>query len=641
MRVPPAVQAMRDRERVSILESEVQQNPNDPNLRAELSRAALKNPFLDRIDTAIREAEKPGSTGLVNLIPGMPKVAEVAPQKTPGLTDRLLGTGEAALSVGTGMAANFAGNAAGFFKGLTSGKLGTPEGMRMAEDRAREVTDSLTYQPRTDSGKDALGAFSGALDASKIQGMGPAEAVPLASIMAGPGKIMRPGAKPVETPSFGSAGAAGVAPEHMARAAVANATPELQQVVDRAIKTKQPINHQTLTRHVEADSLPVPINLTKGQATQDVSLLSSEQNLRGKHKVLADRFNEQNKQLIENTNAIREQAAPDVFATTKPEHGEMLIDAYRAKDAALNKDISARYQALKDANGGNFPLDASAFVSAADEALHKQLLFDHVPAEYRSVLNRLKEGGSMTFENFEALRTNLARTMRSAADGNTRAAAGVIRQALEELPMPQGAENLKPLADAARNAARGRFSLIEKDPAYKAVVTGRASADKFIDKYVVGTDLKNLQAMKEILADDQVAQQTIASGVVNHLKDRAGVIANEGNFSQAGYNKALEGVRPKLGVIFEPKQRQQLETLGNVSRYTQQQPRGSFVNNSNTATALMSESAKSAAEGAANVAAKGVPIGTWTRKVMGNRAQQKELARTLQSGAGILLKDVK
>lgn len=562
--------------------------------------------------------------------------------KVKNLPKKVFGDLESAGSMATGAIAAPIGAAAGIVKGFTGGKYGTPEGAKEAQQFAGEVASSLTYQPRSEIGKENLSTIGKAIDSSKLAGLGPTEGITLAGVNAGPGRLPKPVQAPQAAPvagRFASAGAAAADITEQAKAMTAGASPELQAAVAKAgPKT----NIQVLERHVDADSLPVPVRLTKGQATQDVSLLSEEQNLRGKHQEFATRFNEQNKALIENTNAIREAAAPDVYATTKPAHGELIIDAYKAKDTALNADISKKYKALSEANGGQFPLDGKAFVGAADEALHKELLFDHVSPEIRKTLDRIEKTGSMSFENFESLRTNLARIQRSnTADGNAKAAAGTIRNALEDLPMPAGAENLKTLADEARAAVKERFTLIKGDPAYKAVVEGKASADKFIDKYIVGSDLKNVEIMKKNLAHDPVAQQTMSAGAMNQLKESAGIVDNTGNFSQAGYNKALEKIRPKLGVLFEPEQAKQVETLGRVSRYTQAQPRGSFVNNSNTATSMMAEGAKSAAEGAANVAAGGVPIGTWTRKIGGVINRNRTINEALQTGAGLKLKDVK
>lgn len=582
--------------------------------------------------------EKPPSKWIPDSGPEMQQNPSPTPPKSflRRAAESQLGGIEAAGSVATGMLAAPIAAVAGLYRGLTGGKYGTQEGTKEAQARAAEVLSYLTYQPRTEAGQEAVGAASKAIDASKIAGMGPSEGMALAGVMAGPARV-KPAAPAASKPQMASVGAAAASNTAVVQELASRASPEVQAMIKKAGPGK--INPVSLERHVDAESLPVPIQLTKGQATQDPGLISVEQNLRGKHETLRNRFNDQNTKLIENTNAIREAAAPDVYATTQPEIGQLVIDSYLKKDAAANAKVTAAYQALRDENGGAFPLDGKAFVSAADDALHKKLLFDHVPPSLRKTLDRLKDGQAMTFENFESLRTNLARTMRSSADGNEKAAAGVIRQALEDLPMPAGAEHLKPLADAARAAARERFAAIEKDPAYKAVVNGKASADKFIDKFVINADTKNVSTMKANL--DPTAQQALAAGTINHLKRNAtGTLENAGNFSQAGYNKALESVRPKLSVLFEPEHRNQVEALGRVARYTQFQPRGSYVNSSNTFTSAVAEHTKGAVEGAANVAFHGVPVGTWSRRIGGKYLEQRELNKTLQPGAGILLKDV-
>lgn len=591
--------------------------------------------------TASLLAEAERLTSRVGQIPGMP----AAPQQDDSprsLMDKLKGGAEAALSMGTSMVAAPIAAAGGFAKTLTSGKFGSPQGIQEGEQRVSEILSSLTYQPRTEAGQEALSTVGKILHESKLAGLGPTEGMAIAGAMAGPkairaGRMATPKAAEVPPGQLASVGAAGADIPTQARGMVAGASAELRAAVERA---KGNVDLKVLDRHVKAESLPDPVHLTKGQASGDVTAISREQNLRGKYPQYAKRFEEQNGKLINNMNLIREEAAPDVYVQSKPEVGQLIIEAYQNKDAALRADISAKYRALKDANGGNFPIDSNAFVRAADAALHKQLLYDHVPASVRSTMNRLKEGG-MTFENFESLRTNLARIQRTSDDGNAVAAAGVIRDALEELPMPPGAENLKPLADAARKAARDRFALIEADPAYKAIERGRASADKFVDQFVMRGDLKNVERMKTNLAGNAVGEQAIAAGVVNQLKESAGIVNNAGNFSQAGYNKALERLGPKIAVIFKAQERQQLETLGSVARWTMEQPKGSYVNTSNTLTGAIAEGAASAAEGAANTAAKGLPIGTGLRKLAEWGKKNKEIKETLEPGAGIKIKDMK
>ncbi len=420
---------------------------------------------------------------------------------------------------------------------------------------------------------------------------------------------------------------------------LATASPELQQAVTKAAqKTGGAVNPEALSRHVEADSLPVPMRLTAGQATQDPTQISLEQNMRGKNPDLAARFNEQNQQLTGNIQAVRDNVGPDVFSANPVEHGDTLIKAYQDKNSAAEADISAKYQALKDANGGQFPVDAKALLSNATNALHQGLLFDHAPTAVMSTLNRLADSGNMSFENYESLRTNLARIQRSSSDGNERAAAGVIRNSMEELPLQAGASNLKPLADTARAAAKAQFQALDADPAYKAAVNESVPPDRFVQKFITGPSATRdgVSTMQANLAHDPTATQTMKVAAVDGLKQASGIDQmGNGNFSQAGFNKTLQANRPKLAVMLDPKDLNDLDTLGNVARYTQFQPRGSFVNNSNTFVAQAANHMAGLAENVANVKAGGIPVGTWTRNALSARSTRKAVNQMLEPGAGL------
>jgi hypothetical protein len=370
-------------------------------------------------------------------------------------------------------------------------------------------------------------------------------------------------------------------------------------------------------------------------------------NGRAKNPELANRLNEQNGQLIENLNAIRDNAAPNVFGTTHVENGQALINSYKEIDNQLKVGINEKYTALKDAAGGDFPVDGAAVANNTFKNLKKELKTDYLPTPIAKQLEAFKGGEQMTFEQFEALRTNLAAEVRKAeraGDGNTVAACNVARQALEDLPLTGAASELKPLADAARAAAKERFDLLGKDKAYKAAINGTVAADDFINKYVVNGKKADVDQMIQILGQDSAARETMAAGMVNWLKNKAGVINENGNFSQAGYNKALAQVDPKLLAIVGPDVEKQLKTLGNVARYTQVRPKGSYVNESNTFTAMMGEKAKSGAEQAVNLgsmkAGIPLPLGSMGRQFMANRAEAQQLKQSLQPGAGVQLKDI-
>jgi len=438
-----------------------------------------------------------------------------------------------------------------------------------------------------------------------------------------------------------SAGAAATTDQAAVNAILAKVSPELQNEI-RSTPINQ-LNMPALERHVEADTLPVPVRLTRGQATQDINLLSDEMNMRGKNPDLANRFNEQNGKLIENMNAIRDKAAPDVYGTNHIENAETVINAYKALDDTRTADISAKYKALKDAAGGDFPIDGKQFAVNAEKMLGKDLKTDFLPPAIAKQLERYKNGETMTFENFEAMRTNLAAEMRKAersGDGNAKTASSIVRTALEELPLSGEADALKPLANEARSAAKARFDMLKKDPAYDAAVND-AVPDKFIAKYIIGGNKRDLEALTAQLGKGSEGHQAVSAAVVNYLKDKAGVINDNGNFSQAGYNKALKQLDPRLLELVDGETAQQLRALGNVARYTQAQPRGSYVNQSNTFVAGAKEMAKGGLEKAANVAGFGVvPIGTMTREALANRAAIKQTKESLKPGAGTKLSDL-
>jgi hypothetical protein len=452
---------------------------------------------------------------------------------------------------------------------------------------------------------------------------------------------VEPGLDASPTAVFGdSMGAAAAAPNLQAL------SPELRTTLETAAR-EGTVKRDVATRHIEADTLPVKIRLTEGQATQDPVLLSKEQNARGKNPELARVFNEQNQQLIENLDEIRRTSSPNTVWQDHIQNGQTLIDAYKQADAPVRADINAKYQALRDAAGGDFPVDGQEFVRMADKSLEKQLKSEFVPSQIASQLAKFRDGKQMTFENFESLRTNLAAEARKAdraGDGNAAQALSVVREQLENLPLKDGAADLKPLADEARAAAKARFDRLREDPAYRAAVDDDAAvgelsplADQFVQKYVIKGKQAHIQKMRENLKDLPEANEVIAGGVLNYIKSKSGVnlYTNEGNFSQAGYNRALSEVMPKIDDLLDEATAEQVQKLGAVARYTQAQPRGSFVNNSNTFVSAAADHLASTLEGVANVTAGGIPVGTFARKGLQGRAERNFVRKATAPGAGI------
>jgi len=432
-----------------------------------------------------------------------------------------------------------------------------------------------------------------------------------------------------------SMGAASTAPD------ISRATPDLKAAISREVqKTGGAVNPIALSNQLEADSLPVPMRLTEGQAVRDPTLYSDELNNRAQQPAMPQFLADQHSKLVQNLQAIRDKAGPEVFSANPIEHGDTLIQAYEAKNASAQADISAKYQALRDAAGGDFPVDAKALLGNATQALHKELLFDDAPKSVMSTLGRLADNDNMTFENFESLRSNLARIQRSpTADGNTRYAAGIIRDQMEQLPLQPGAANLKPLADTARSAARAQFQALEADPAYKAAVNGDVPPDRFVQKFIVAAPRDDVARMAANLADNDTARQTMGVAAIDHLRDSAGIDRmGNGKFSQAGFNKNLQALSPKFGSLVDPQTAEHLQSLGNIARNIQERPPGAYVNESNTATTLLGSAKNLGIKGFEAAGNKAIPFaGLGTKIVEGakNRAAAAQVRAATAPGAGL------
>ena len=575
----------------------------------------------------------------------------------PSILDRARGGIEAGLSAATGMVAAPIGAIAGVGYGLTHG-YGTAEGAQNASKFAGDVTGNLTYQPRSAVGQEYAGNVGNVMgQLAPLGGLtaemgalghlaGPALNDARAATAAGPGELpvnlrvdpMMDKPRYKLTPEGPAPANAETQLRQQFQAAQAAPTGSNGRVEPSLTSTALPPASTPNGRLQEAASLPVPVQLTAGQSTGDIHAISWEQNNRSKFQDLGNRLNAQNGQLVQNLDAVRKQVAPDISAVGN-DLNQQVVNAYKNMDAPVKADISAKYQALKDANGGQFPLSGKDFVNSADAALKADNVSRFVPPEIRGMLDDLRDGGPMNFNDFENYRTILAQQSRAQGANSTAThAINVVRNSLESLPMSDETATLKPLADAARQAAAARFANIRNDPAYKAAINdgvqvGEPSpvADNFIKKYIVNGKTSNVQNALSNLSNDPFNRQMLSAGVVDHLKDAGGLDlrTNAGNLRQSGLNGAIETLDKKSGLVLGPDAAGVVNKIGNVARYTQEQPIGSAVNNSNTLVGALGNAGAAGLEGAANFAAHGLPVGTLIRKGMQMRSANNRVNQAL------------
>lgn len=451
---------------------------------------------------------------------------------------------------------------------------------------------------------------------------------------------------------FGSDSASAAAASQIAN--TKNVSPDL--ITDLRSQVKRgPLNPEAVQRQLDANTLPIRMRLTEGQASGDVEIASREFNAKGRDPEIAQRFNEQNQHLIDNLDEFRRQAAPQAVAHDPVQSGQNAVDAYKRMDEAVREPINAAYAEARALNGGDLPMDGAGFVARADQALKKSFKTRHLPAEIAGDLAEFRDGAPMNFEQWESLRTTLAEAARKASragDGNASFAIGVVRDALEAAEPVGAALPVKQAFDKARSLAKARFDRIKADPAYKAVIdddapVGESSAlaDKFVEKYIVRGKRAHLEQMVNNLSGDELAMETIRAAPFNYMKQRAGIdpYRNTGDFSQAGYNKALVELTPRLDLLVGDELAESAQQLGRVAYSVKHLPSGNFANRSHTFVAAAAEVTKGLAERSANTLIGGniVPVGSWAREKLDARTAEREQKERMRPAAGTLAKEKK
>lgn len=391
--------------------------------------------------------------------------------------------------------------------------------------------------------------------------------------------------------------------------------------VAAAFRTSDQVSPDAVRRL--ADYRLTGLTPTAAGLTLDPAIVSQQKNLaklgiNSKDQVaqkLGRTQNANNRGLVQGLNDLGAGAADDSIGGAN-----RIINALHGVNDAEQSAIGGLYGQARDSAGRSAQLDHVAFTNQAGDLLHDANVESFLTPDIRNKLNGFANGSiPLTVEIAEQFKTGIGRLQRNASDGNVRHALGLVRQALDDTPlMGQGAPaqsfgggqmtaagglgaaaspaaNLgQEAVDAfgqARAANRKWMQTVESTPALQAIRDG-VEPDKFVQDYIVGSgkgaSVMSLGQLKNQIRDIPDAIQAVREQILAHLKGKAlnGAADEVGNFSQSGYNKALEGIgERKLNLFFEPGEINQLKALGRVASYEQFQPSGSAVNNSNTAAA--------------------------------------------------------
>jgi hypothetical protein len=580
------------------------------------------------------------------------KVTSKNQEPVPQIGNALLGAGEVGLSALTGAIAAPLGAATGIIANLRSGKYGTKEGMQVAEEQAKNLMGQMTYQPRTEKGQEYMGDLQSAFEASKLPpimpevlGMKPerklaGQAADVASnqLEAQFGGLKKPNMRmetvpPVaidNTSKLQSGGAAAVAQENAVKAALSEATPELRASLgDKLPQEFTPQELKALEIHnkfakVDPDFVP-----TEGQALQDIAKLSDEYNQKAQpgNEALRAKFEQRDPMLIKGFNNIKEQFAPEHSGIKLEGKANNILEEVKTNRVDVDTaNIKKAYGELQSEDG-KFAVDMKQASENALAKIEAEDRLDKLPKTIKDKLEKYINGAEGNLNKFENLRSDVASEQRLAnrqGDGTASHVLGLVRDALEELPM-KGDQALafKEKADIARSLFAQQKGLLDpKKPTYNKlyamayednrtpaeILMGNVphpAANKFFDNFVAGSKSTpaDLSRMIELVGKDSPAHQELIAGLVDYIKQKAGVIDDKGNVNQIALRKELNKLDGRLDIVAGPEVANKLRNIGEVAELSE------HVKNRSGGNANVSQTAITSEREAAQKAVKDVAMG--------------------------------
>lgn len=302
--------------------------------------------------------------------------------KEPTLGEKLIGAGEAGLTTLTGMTGGTLGMIGGAGGSLTAsilnGDFGTQKAADMVEQAAMGGAQQLTYMPRTETGREYAQNVGDAIQQTVPM-------MPLTAEMGMLGQTVR-NARPAVSAATrtGAAAAAAKAGQVVdaVKPPVVNAVNAVKSAPGRAMEAvglKSPevvaptpgtggsvgaMGTDVATmRRIAGEELPVPVELTKGQATRDFGQLRFEQEAAKNPELgapIRDRMQQQNQAVRQSFDSWIDETgaqAPDNRAT-----GIAVDKALTAKAARDKAEIRVAYKEAEKAGEMQAPVSTKELV---------------------------------------------------------------------------------------------------------------------------------------------------------------------------------------------------------------------------------------------------------------------------------------
>lgn len=597
---------------------------------------------LQELERALVKADKAGDTDAArklaavivkarqdpaNLIPDTQVIFEAKPE--PTLAEKAIGTAETVTSVGTAATGGVLGTVAGTLTGLAQsildGSFGTPEATKMVEEKAAKFGQALTFEPKTESGKEQLGAIGEVLSVLP----------PVIPIMGAPGQIAtsaRMAALPAETAVRAAVPIIQQGAERVGQAAgrmgqtvrtgignLIGNEPAQQQRPAQAPRAPLSSGGVSLERQRAQEAEMAGLRLTEGEIKRDPQLLAWE---REKAKTpefqepFVQRQQENNRAALSRLEQILDSTdaqTPDI-SNTGIKVVDTLMEGWRKEKQKTNQ-LYNKFRASQEAQ---LPVDTAPVVKFLNDQPQGVANITGVTDTARQNAIRLgiastdADGklvpAATTLGKLEEFRESI--NAISASSSNDKRLSSILKREIDAVGDPIGG-NLTKIMRAQRRRQANKYEnnaivsrlLLDK----KGMTDPMVPIEDVFQKTILSSRPSEITRIKRVLLsmrDNEGLQawNELKGATVKHIIDNSvsGLDANNLKVvSSAKMNAVLKTLDKagKLDLVLGKSAAEQVRNLSQVLEYIQTNPPLTSINNSGTARTIAGLIAESALMG--------------------------------------------
>lgn len=606
---------------------------------------------MQQLETALVNADRAGDmdaarklaaviararTDPANTIPDAQVPATMPEQQEPSAGQKLVGAFETIGAMGTGATTGALGMAGGAVKGIAesilSGEFGTPEAQKLVEQAALRGAQAGTYSPRTPEGQRMTQSIGQSL-ANVIP--------PVLPVIAAPGALMQATRNAAPIAQATAQRVAGAAQQAARTTGQAIAKP--MQAATTAVRETfgmevaptpsssgsrvsggAAATPEALRRVTTAESLPVPVTLTRGAATREAQQLAFE-----KEQIKSDlggplrqRAEENNLQALQNFDALVEMTDAQL-ADLSGAGGAVVKSLTDGLTAAKNRTRTA-YKAAEKAGEMENNVTLNSVIDYINENIPEGDLAPVLKAARQKAIAvgaaLQDENGNLVAQPVTLLQAeNLRKTFQRAGfEGADQFHGGGLRRVFDVETDGLGGDLYKAARQTRIDQARkfeNRAIVARLIKNRKGMADPQVAADQVFRKSILNSSPEEITFLKRVLVtsgqDGQQAWKELQGATVGHLRNESTKGMGMDSFdrpmvSPAKLHQAVQALdsNGRLDVILGKANAQIVRDLDDVVRYVTTVPPGTLINSSGTAGTLLAAMAEAGVTGAAT----GLPL---------------------------------